>query len=92
MISLKKWKPEVLDTAEERSIMVEACTKELSTSSPGDHSVYVGQDTLIYGVVDSDGKTHVYETKILSSNQDYRDQKDEGAAYVLTQNSGGYVS
>lgn len=85
---LKKWVPTSTDSEEERTMMVDACIKELGSSEPGDHTVYVGQDTLVYGIVDFQGNHHIYETKITASNQDYLEQKKEGAEYVIARESG----
>jgi hypothetical protein len=90
-MKLKEWIPDSRETEAERELMTAAAFQDLKDADPGDHTVFVGQDTLIYAVVDFDRSIHIYETQIRSSNQDFREQKEEGAEFAFPQKT-RYVS
>lgn len=89
---LKTWEPEHRENQEERETMIDSVFAELIDGQPGDHSVYVGGDTFVYGTVDAEGFIHVYESQIRSSTETYRDQQDEGEAYINRVKAGALPS
>lgn len=89
--TMKPWAPRSTDTQEERDLMTKAVIQEINRfgASFGDHTVYVGQDTLVYGTLGDDGTMHIYECKILAATIDAEEQQIEGEAYIT---GGGIVS
>jgi hypothetical protein len=82
-MTLKKWVPEYRATDEERSILIDGVYIELEGAEPGDHTVLVGGDVLIYGVVDGDGRINIYETSIVASTENHLEQQEDGEVVVL---------
>jgi len=89
---LKKWVPEYELSETDRQTVVGSVIQELTGGQPGDHTVLIGGDIMVFGEVDVTGFIHVYETKILRSTEDHEDQQFEGAAVVGRANNGGLVS
>lgn len=89
---LKNWEPEYTVSDGERATLVNAVVTELTAGQPGDHTVLIGGDLLVFGEVDVTGFIHVYETKILRSTENHEDQQFEGAAVVASAKNGGLVS
>ncbi len=89
---LKNWEPEYTVSEPERATMVASVLAELANGQPGDHTVLVGGDILVFGEVDISGSVHLYEARILRSSENHEDQQFEGAAVVAAKASGGPVS
>ncbi len=77
-LKMKDWHPTAKETSEERQIMVGGIFEELRDADPGDYSVYVGGDTLVFGTVDSYGRVHLYETRILRASEHCEKTIEEG--------------
>lgn len=92
MKTFKKWEAVYTDSESDRKTMVLSVIRELTGGGAGDHSILVGGDTLVYGTVDSDGKVHVFDTKIRASNQDAQDLQDEGEASINATKAGSRFS
>lgn len=84
MKKLKEWVPSERETEEDRQFLVSALYKELESAEPGDHTVYVGLDTLVYGTVGDDRQIHIFETQIRTSTEDFEEQQIEIEANSLS--------
>ncbi len=87
-IKMYPWNPEKKISANERWQVSQEVARRLEGSSPGSFATSIEHDTIVFGVVHSDGRIHVFEAQLRSSTlEDTRPKvkfETEGAPEVNT--------
>lgn len=63
-IEMRQWVPEAINTPEENEILIRGAAKELLLEDPGQNTILIGGDTLVFAAKEGNGDIAVYECTI----------------------------